>query len=320
MISAAAAMLLLGMDQAVPAPPVPPSPPPAGSYAPPAIYPPPIIVAPVPSPPAPPTGIRRPPLKQRARARAPLQSLLRKGDYPSIALRSNRQGIVGFRLDVGPDGRVDNCIVTASSGSAALDFATCRILRARAGFDPARDHLDRPASDRFAGRVAWRINRRLDRPFEPFTMVEEMRSDAAGTLSCWSARDGEPAAPKPCSGPTGLQLAALARSQNMPLALSIVVRLTPQGMAQPADDDARGDLYSLSDARLTIARDGSILECQIVRRTWVGGGNRGTPPNPCIDWYPRMRLYAPAPEGAPARIVDVTVRSYAKHSIGRPTA
>lgn len=317
MTLAAAAMLMLAMEQGPAAPPVPPPPPPPTpnrvSIAPPAVYPPP--VRPVPSPPAPPAP---PPKKARARPLAPLGSLIGKGDYPKSAFRANEQGTVGFRLGIGSEGEVESCVVTLSSGSAALDMATCRIMRLRATFAPARDHLDRPTSDRIAGRIAWRINQRFDQPFEPMMMIDEMRSDADGILTCWSARNGEPLAVKPCKPPpNGSNLSNLARAQRMPLALSIVAKLTPEGAAPLADDVARGDLYSTADARLTIARDGSILECRVLRNHWVGGGNRGTPPSPCLDWYPKMRLYAPAPQGASARFVDVTVRAYAKHSIRR---
>ena len=38
-------------------------------------------------------------------------------DYPTRALREEREGTTGFRVAVGPDGRVTSCNVTSSSGS-----------------------------------------------------------------------------------------------------------------------------------------------------------------------------------------------------------
>ncbi|MGB3739251.1 MAG: energy transducer TonB [Pontixanthobacter sp.] len=58
-------------------------------------------------------------------------------DYPSRALREEREGITGVRLSVGADGRVTNCAVSRSSGHSDLDEATCNVLRRRARFDPA---------------------------------------------------------------------------------------------------------------------------------------------------------------------------------------
>ena len=58
---------------------------------------------------------------------------------------------------VGPDGRVQNCTVTSSSGSSALDNSTCRIMRSRARFTPARDQNNQPTTDTVNARITWRI-------------------------------------------------------------------------------------------------------------------------------------------------------------------
>ena len=52
------------------------------------------------------------------RAKGNLAGLFSNDDYPQSALRNEEQGTTGFRLDVGPDGRVTDCTVTASSGSS----------------------------------------------------------------------------------------------------------------------------------------------------------------------------------------------------------
>jgi protein TonB len=120
------------------APSTPPSPP---------------AVAPPPPPPPPP-----PPVKvQPARARANLASYVTDDDYPQDAIRNEQQGTTGFRLEVGPDGRVANCTVTSSSGSSSLDAATCRIMRSRARFTPATDSSGNKVSDTHNGRIRWQI-------------------------------------------------------------------------------------------------------------------------------------------------------------------
>ena len=91
------------------------------------------------------------------RARANLNSYFSGDDYPAAALRGNDEGSTGFRLTIGPNGRVTDCQVTASSGSAALDQATCRILRSRARYTPARDTSGNPTSGTDSGRVTWRL-------------------------------------------------------------------------------------------------------------------------------------------------------------------
>ncbi|HYG46815.1 MAG TPA: energy transducer TonB [Allosphingosinicella sp.] len=92
-----------------------------------------------------------------ARAKANLTSLFLDEDYPAAALAAREQGEVGFRLDVGPDGRVASCAVTRSSGSAALDDATCRLIRSRARFTPALDSGGAPVADKIAGRIVWKL-------------------------------------------------------------------------------------------------------------------------------------------------------------------
>jgi protein TonB len=90
-----------------------------------------------------------------AHARANLASYVSDADYPSTAIRNEEQGTTRFRLTVGADGRVTDCAVTGSSGSAALDATTCRLMRSRARFTPARDSDGRPTGDTVANAIRW---------------------------------------------------------------------------------------------------------------------------------------------------------------------
>ncbi len=127
------------------------------------VAPPPVITptAPVapPAPPAPPPPPPPPaPVKvQPANARANLASYITDDDYPQDAIRNEQQGTTGFRLDVGPDGRVTNCQVTSSSGSSSLDNTTCRLLRSRARFTPASDSSGAKTADSVTGRIRWQL-------------------------------------------------------------------------------------------------------------------------------------------------------------------
>ena len=129
-----------------PAPPVPPPPP---NLPPPTPPPPPVPPPPVPPPP--------PKKVAPAKAKANLASLISNDDYPASALRAEEEGVTGFRLSVGANGRVTNCSVTSSSGSSALDAATCRLLTSRARFTPARDSSGNPTTDTVSARIVWRI-------------------------------------------------------------------------------------------------------------------------------------------------------------------
>lgn len=77
-------------------------------------------------------------------------------DYPSRALREEREGTTGFRLSVGPDGRVTDCQITSSSGHADLDQATCDNLRRRARFTAALQG-GQPVAGSYTSRTRWVI-------------------------------------------------------------------------------------------------------------------------------------------------------------------
>lgn len=87
----------------------------------------------------------------------PLTSLISQEDYPAAALRNEEQGTVGFRLNVGNDGRVQSCSIVTSSGSASLDSATCRIMASRARFTPATNDKGEAVDGSVQSRIAWRI-------------------------------------------------------------------------------------------------------------------------------------------------------------------
>jgi protein TonB len=93
--------------------------------------------------------------------------LFSNDDYPAAALRAEEEGRVNYRIAIGADGRVNDCTITGSSGSTALDTATCRILRSRARFVPARDRAGRPAADSRSGTIEWRMEQDPPEPPPP---------------------------------------------------------------------------------------------------------------------------------------------------------
>jgi protein TonB len=165
-------------EEEPPEPEEPPPPPPEQPIEPPPVVSPPPIVAPVvaprpviqsvptapprpapvvatPAPPPPPP----PPPPQRAtpEPRGNPGSWANANDYPSRALREEREGTTRFRLTVNADGRVSNCQVTGSSGHADLDEAACKNLTRRARFKPALDANGNPTTGSYSNAVRWQI-------------------------------------------------------------------------------------------------------------------------------------------------------------------
>jgi protein TonB len=113
---------------------------------------------PLPPPPPPPPPAPSPPrVVEPARAKANLQGLIRSDDYPSSAQEREEQGTVRVRLSIGTNGSVTGCSVVGSSGSRALDSATCRLLQSRAKFTPARDNQGNPIADSDTVSISWRL-------------------------------------------------------------------------------------------------------------------------------------------------------------------
>ncbi|PLK26676.1 energy transducer TonB [Novosphingobium sp. TH158] len=124
------------------APPPPPQAPPP---------PPPPVLAPEPPPAAP---------RVQPKAAVPKGnpgSWATTNDYPSAALREERQGTTRFRVSVGPDGRVTDCTVTGSSGHPDLDAVACSKIKARARFTPATDGEGQPTTGSYSNAIRWVI-------------------------------------------------------------------------------------------------------------------------------------------------------------------
>lgn len=119
---------------------------------PPAPPPPPIFVPPPPAAPPPPRFTPK-----GAVPKGNPGSWATTNDYPSRALREEREGTTGFRVTVGPDGKVTDCTVTSSSGHSDLDEAACANIRRRARFAPAMDGNGNPTTGSYSNRVRWVI-------------------------------------------------------------------------------------------------------------------------------------------------------------------
>ncbi|MBW8745519.1 MAG: TonB family protein [Sphingomonas sp.] len=76
-------------------------------------------------------------------------------DYPRELSDAGISGTVSVRYRVGIDGRARDCIVTRSSGSAALDAHTCALIERRFRFRPSRDADGRPVPSIIVENHSW---------------------------------------------------------------------------------------------------------------------------------------------------------------------
>lgn len=85
---------------------------------------------------------------------------IKDSDYPRSALQAGASGTVGLLFTVGVTGRVTRCTVTHSSGNAALDETTCRLIQERFRYRPTTDASGRPVPDQVEGEHVWTLYRR----------------------------------------------------------------------------------------------------------------------------------------------------------------
>ncbi len=98
-----------------------------------------------------------------------LRGDIRDRDYPREARDAGIQGNLTTRYVIGTDGRIADCRVVKSSGSALLDAATCRLVTDRFRYRPARDASGRKITDVVFDDHHWRLGPREepDRPDGP---------------------------------------------------------------------------------------------------------------------------------------------------------
>jgi protein TonB len=82
---------------------------------------------------------------------------IKPGDYPREARRAGEQGTVRIYYRISQEGRISACRVVESSGSAALDEASCDIITRRSRFEPATDDQGRPAPSFGSRTITWRL-------------------------------------------------------------------------------------------------------------------------------------------------------------------
>ena len=85
---------------------------------------------------------------------------LRDSDYPRAALAERLGGTVSVRFTVLTTGRIADCRVTRSSGSALLDGTTCRLLTERLRFRPATNSAGQPVTSSVGSDFTWGVRTR----------------------------------------------------------------------------------------------------------------------------------------------------------------
>lgn len=203
-------------------------------------------------------------------------------DYPDVALRFGLGGVSAFRLYIGPEGAVDYCDITASSGLQLLDDQTCILLRERAHFTPARDARGQAARDVYTSRVIWKIPSGPgsgELPLAPRHAELRMLIDRLGKISSCSEQSQDPEAGD--EEPTHIECGSYPAW--MPASVALAARgygedaLRWVGISQDQFVDGRAALNALTGPpgttlagamlwQIDIQPNGQVLRCTMTQQ------------------------------------------------------
>ncbi len=185
-------------------------------------------------------------------------------DYPAAAIRAREQGNVRIALNIGVDGAVTDCAVTTSSGSEALDSATCAIARERFRFTPGRTSDGLAAPSVYRQSVRWVLpDVRDGNPFGTFSvaLTATLRDDGE-IVSCTGQADGEdePAEVESCRAMLG-RWPGWDIMRSSFTQVSHVFAFTPEGSSPEPYSSGWGAQLISTEIELLIGPDGRTIGC-----------------------------------------------------------
>lgn len=81
----------------------------------------------------------------------------RPSDYPQDARQGGHNGIVQFRLDIDPEGKIVGCHILARTNPDDFADRTCQLITRRGKFTPALDAAQKPVRSYYINRVQWQM-------------------------------------------------------------------------------------------------------------------------------------------------------------------
>ncbi len=197
-------------------------------------------------------------------------------DYPAAARRAREQGRVAIELGIGADGRVTDCRVKESSGSATLDGATCDLVRRRGTFNPALDKDGNPVAGTYLISTRWALEDddlrpRIDQPWHVVSVVAIDAEGKPGTCRQEASIPANSWTPFPCStvGVLPVNYGLFTRTGitgSAPVEVTFEAGLTTEaGAAAPmVYNQPKRTVLSLAVMRLDVDANGKVTGCKVV--------------------------------------------------------
>src|ERR1044072_7632207 len=101
-------------------------------------------------------------------AKRPATHWVTSDDYPDDARFLGLEGTAEFTWQVDEHGCPTDCVITRSTAFESLDAETCRLLMARASFNPAVDDSGKARAAEWSHRFVWALRDRRARSLDPW--------------------------------------------------------------------------------------------------------------------------------------------------------
>ncbi len=145
-------------------------------------------------------------------------------------------GASGFRLLVGSDGSVKDCVISSSSGSPVLDATACALLKARASFAPGRDATGKKVESIFSSRVSWVLPAgfpiNLPEPRSLTVLVDVSKEGVVEKCTVEKSVDFTTPSDPCVQYPVGRKGASFIGKDGKPIAVRFVNRMTNEVQAR----------------------------------------------------------------------------------------
>lgn len=200
-----------------------------------------------------------------------LDQVVSSDDYPPQASMADEQGTAAILVKVDEAGRVADCTIEQSSGSATLDTQTCRLFWLHARFTPARDEAGKPVVSVYSRKITWRLEGDFA-PVAPWAMQLFMTFKGDAGVDCKFTVEGalqnrqkRQIEKMSCEDMFG-ELAVLKASQDSRGGQGSVLfgqRFTPgDHAATEARPTVAGQLLFWSVLQLKIDPEGKLTDCK----------------------------------------------------------
>lgn len=233
--------------------------------------------------------------------------------YPRRSRALEQEGLVGFELIVGTDGRPRSCKVTASSGHVELDDATCSLGMTMRFARPRQD-------TRMPFRVLWMLSPEAI-PFEAQRMVATLDLHDGRVGACTLSGTGTLVEEwrKIACRTFGMEAEYYLGARRWTSRhATVVVELVPDGSALPPFPSGRAAEIAVRRTAFEVNRRGFPGACQILENRGFGRP-RIDHADACGFFLSRGYTFAEAEEDAPRRRGRIEVRVLAEPAApGRP--